>query len=156
MHMKPAPSRDVDRKRRRPTRRSVVFKLQAALIGIVLAVLVMEIGLRLFAKQPGRFAPPPENKLTIDHPTRGLSMRPDANENVYWISIDRRTNVRTNALGFRGPPIDDSPQHRRVLAIGDSFTMGWGLEERDAWPTLLPQMLRQNHPDFPPIEVING
>lgn len=57
--------------------------------------------------------------------------------------------VRTNAAGFRGPPLDDPPTRPRVLCLGDSVTFGWGVEDDESWPA----RLAARHPEF---EFINA
>jgi lysophospholipase L1-like esterase len=50
---------------------------------------------------------------------------------------------RINNLGFRGQDItvEKPPGIRRVLCLGDSFTFGEGVREKDAWPQRLGQIL---------------
>ncbi len=51
--------------------------------------------------------------------------------------------VRTNALGLRDREIP--PKRRdtfRIIAIGDSYTYGWGVEIEDAWLRRLEERLR--------------
>src|ERR1035441_4431593 len=51
--------------------------------------------------------------------------------------------ARINNLGFRGR---DFPVRRssakRVLAIGDSFTYGWGVDAENSWPKVMEQIGR--------------
>jgi hypothetical protein len=58
-------------------------------------------------------------------------------------SSEFRTRVRTNALGFREPrlPGPKPPGVRRIVALGDSFTQGYGVEEDEAYPRLLEGLL---------------
>lgn len=52
--------------------------------------------------------------------------------------------VRVNNLGFRGK--DFAPQKRkgyRVVALGDSFTFGWGNPIQDTWPQILEHNLQK-------------
>jgi lysophospholipase L1-like esterase len=52
-------------------------------------------------------------------------------------------HVRLNALGFREPRLP-SPKPagvRRAVALGDSFTQGFGVEASEAWPALLESRL---------------
>jgi hypothetical protein len=62
--------------------------------------------------------------------------------------------VRTNALGLRDQEIDwtHKPAYR-VLAIGDSFTLGWGVDADSSWPTLLKSNLRRSGRR---VEVVNA
>ena len=52
-----------------------------------------------------------------------------------WIrNIEYETRVRTNALGLRGPAMDERVDKEvRVLAIGDSFTLGVQVEEQESF-----------------------
>jgi lysophospholipase L1-like esterase len=61
--------------------------------------------------------------------------------------------ARINNLGFRDRDfaVRRSPA-RRVLAIGDSFTYGWGVDGEDSWPKVMERELRRGGLD---IEVAN-
>src|SRR5262249_55162564 len=52
-------------------------------------------------------------------------------------------DVRLNALGFRERrlPSPKPPGVRRVVALGDSFTQGYGVAENEAWPRRLETLL---------------
>src|SRR5262245_35444103 len=52
-------------------------------------------------------------------------------------------DVRLNALGFRERrlPSPKPPGVLRVVALGDSFTQGYGVEEDEAWPRRLESVL---------------
>ena len=51
--------------------------------------------------------------------------------------------VSINGLGFRGDEfaVARTPGVRRILAIGDSFTYGWGVDGAAAWPAMLERAL---------------
>jgi lysophospholipase L1-like esterase len=56
--------------------------------------------------------------------------------------------VRLNALGFRERRLP-SPKPagvQRVIALGDSFTQGYGVEEDESWPRRLETVLDARHP----------
>lgn len=62
---------------------------------------------------------------------------------------------RFNELGLRDRPgltWDKAPATRRVVCLGDSFTLGWGVRQAHNWPVLVQQQLRQTTPD---IELVN-
>lgn len=53
------------------------------------------------------------------------------------------TEVRTNALGFRNP--ETGPKRNgtyRIAVLGDSFTLGWGVDEQDTYVRRLENSLR--------------
>jgi hypothetical protein len=61
--------------------------------------------------------------------------------------------VKINALGFRDREFGPKPEGRtRILAVGDSFTYGWGVEASESWPKVLEARLRQLGHD---VEVAN-
>ncbi len=51
----------------------------------------------------------------------------------------RSFRVNTNAQRLRGPAFAAAPAEGvfRILAVGDSTTFGWGVEDSHAWPPLL-------------------
>ncbi|MSP60375.1 MAG: hypothetical protein EXR72_08545 [Myxococcales bacterium] len=67
----------------------------------------------------------------------------------------RVTEIATNALGFRGPewprPLPSrGPVAGRVLLLGDSQVLGFGVEEADTFAALLPAAVGR------PLEVLNA
>lgn len=60
---------------------------------------------------------------------------------------------RTNSEGFRGSEIE-SPSPRSILFLGDSFTMGYGVNDGEEFPALVRKTLNQNGSDR--TTVING
>src|SRR5262249_13452048 len=64
-------------------------------------------------------------------------------------------DVRLNALGFRERrlPSPKPPGVLRVVALGDSFTQGFGVQEQQAWPRRLETLLDARRPGR--YEVVN-
>jgi lysophospholipase L1-like esterase len=61
--------------------------------------------------------------------------------------------ARINNLGFRDRDFSvRSTGAKRVLAIGDSFTYGWGVDAEDSWPKAMERELRRGGLD---VEVAN-
>jgi lysophospholipase L1-like esterase len=71
-------------------------------------------------------------------PTRG---RPNDVRHIERAEFS--VDVRLNALGFRERrlPSPKPPGVLRVVALGDSFTQGYGVEEHEAWPRRLETLL---------------
>lgn len=69
---------------------------------------------------------------------------------------DFDTRISINSLGYRNPEFaQDKAQSYRVLAVGDSFTFGWGVEGEESYPARLDSILRRQMPDRR-VEVINA
>lgn len=72
-----------------------------------------------------------------------LGGRTVANLHGWFSAAEYRTRVDTNADGFRMPG-DLAPAKRgvlRVLVLGDSFTFGMGVEERETYAAVLQRLL---------------
>src|SRR5712691_154086 len=55
----------------------------------------------------------------------------------------------TNTLGFRDRDFSpDKNVKTRIVALGDSFTYGWGVEAEESWPKVLEQRLRSSGLDL--------
>jgi hypothetical protein len=85
---------------------------------------------------------------------RAARARPNEDRRLERDEFDVR--VVTNALGFREPrlPSPKPPGVLRVVALGDSFTQGYGVEEDDAYPRRLETLLAAGNP-AQRIEVMN-
>src|SRR5262249_44068907 len=63
---------------------------------------------------------------------------------------------QSNALGYRGPTpvsVEKPANTLRVLFVGDSFTLGWGVEEKD---TFIARMRDDLQGVSPAVELINA
>src|SRR5262245_50382114 len=102
--------------------------LMTILLVSVVVFLLMEAGARLFGvPSPMILSPAPWN-----------CMRRDAQLGYVFIPSCRgtlsETSFRTNRDGLRGPEVRDDGS-TRILALGDSCTWGWRVDERDAYPS---------------------
>lgn len=112
---------------------AVVLSLALSLVG---AELLLE-----YLQERIRHSDRLDSGLLVYDPTLGWRTRPD------WQGRHRHHDFdvayRTGADGFR-----DSPDHtragRQVLVLGDSFTFGFGVDDRDTFCNLLNRRL---HPD---------
>ncbi len=80
--------------------------------------------------------------------------RPGAQSTVMW-PPELAYQVHINTLGLRGPEIERTPPEgrTRILALGDSMTFGYYLEEDETWPVQLEARLRAASRD---VEVVNA
>lgn len=72
----------------------------------------------------------------------GFALAPDTRTRHATADFD--VEVETNSLGLRGPEVavPKPSDVYRVLALGDSFSFGWGVELDDAWPARMARELR--------------
>ncbi len=82
--------------------------------------------------------------------TSGLIFPPNSSATMRTSEFACKASI--NALGIRDSAIAGEKKGLRILAIGDSFTYGWGVNDGEAWPEVLERHLRQTHPDA---EVVN-
>lgn len=124
--------------------------LLALVLGLAVSVAGAEVGLRIFAPQdtlahlhannPAMFAPSERLPYVLRPGYRGRLRR---GEFDVGISID--------SAGYRGGELAAPGRHFRILAIGDSFTFGFGVEQSESYPARLEQLLAGRN-----VEVINA
>ena len=96
-------------------------------------LILAELVTRLFLPRPG-FQPYPSEQpagLLIPHPERGYAYAANFVGEIQ--SEDSVISIRTNELGLRDISLD-SLQKIRIMAAGNSFTVGFGVERSEAWP----------------------
>lgn len=65
-------------------------------------------------------------------------------DRAHMVSTEFDITYNMNNLGFRGPHTEiDKDDRERIAFIGDSFTFGWGVEEKDSWVGIL----QNNNPE---------
>jgi lysophospholipase L1-like esterase len=117
--------------------RAVIF----ALITLCASVGIVELFARLAVPASWYAArKPSEDALLTPHAVRGYGLR--ANLERRWVHADFDVPVRLNERGLRDDPVasaGDAPV--RVLAAGDSYTFGIGVEAEQSWPEQLQRRL---------------
>jgi hypothetical protein len=119
------------------------------LCSLVIGLVVIELGLRRFL--PLHFAARAASRYDLD-PELIYRMRPHTN--VTWRSGEFVETSHTNALGLRGAEVEPKrPGEVRILALGDSFTYGHGVQDAESYPAVLEALLRARGHD---ISVLNA
>lgn len=83
--------------------------------------------------------PSPDPKLGHDHVKQSEA-------------VLQSVNIRLNEWGLRGGPVAANPS-RRILFLGGSITLGWGVKEEDTITARVQRILREQDPN---VEVLNG
>lgn len=133
--------------RRRALRRVRALSAGAILLALLVAVVVTARREGAGTRSDPITRPAPELDPTAQVLLPGLvdarvvvPDRPHAPDELRGEGEIRRTrsfSVRTNRHGLRGPEIALPAPGPRVLAVGDSVTFGWGVEEEQSWPARL-------------------
>ena len=124
-------------------------KLMNLLFGAFLAILLLEIGLRVNPKTQVLTWP-----FFIPDDELGWVYRPNMDEkNIIYGIEGRPVNLQTNSLGYRNAPEpEDIPPDAFVIAIqGDSQIAGYGLEYEETMAYQLQEILNDR---FPEIEIV--
>lgn len=99
----------------------------------------------LFNAVAGRF-------LSAPWPEHGLLFAPGST--IHYDTREFQAVAHINTLGFRGPETSSDPPigRARILAIGDSFTFGFGVNDEEPWPHQLEILCAESGHD---VEVLN-
>jgi lysophospholipase L1-like esterase len=110
-----------------------------------LAVVAASIGLaealvRLLLDPPGRWPVSEESPVIVEHPSLGYALRPGATG--HYTAGGHAARMRINEQGWRDTPLPEAVRADvRMLAVGDSFTFGLGVDSTDPWPEQLERLL---------------
>ena len=88
-----------------------------------------------------------ELKMPSANPLLGHQHRPQTE------AILQSVNIRLNAFGLRGPELATHKANRRILFLGSSVTLGWGVEEKNTVTSVLEQNMLVAGND---VSVFNG
>jgi hypothetical protein len=113
---------------RRRARKQGLFKAIALVLGLAVAVLIGEAGLRLFF--PGYLSSGSQERELFCRFDREIGWVPLENVTAIHTGAGRPALVHQNQYGLRGPDdmsLTGSPPRRRVLVLGDSYVWGFGV-----------------------------
>jgi lysophospholipase L1-like esterase len=122
----------------RPAGRQLLFSILSLLIALIVSLALAEGVIRLknasmknYDIEMWRYAK--ELKVQSGDPQLGFEHVPNAQATLQSVL------VRTNSWGLRGGPVTDKPQPgtRRILLLGSSIALGWGVPEDQTLSALL-------------------
>jgi lysophospholipase L1-like esterase len=106
-----------------------------AAVTLMTVVLIVEVGLRFWRVQ---IAGPTTNPFYVMHDdTLGWVYRPGTEARHETKEFD--ISISINSSGFRGSDLDE--ETAKVVALGDSFTFGWGVEMSETFTSQLEKIL---------------
>lgn len=112
-----------------------------ALVGAPVAI--AEVLVRLTLNPPALYPKAQETSVIAAHPLRGYALLPGASGQ--YTAGGHSAKIRINERGFRdGPYMEALRSDLRILALGDSFTLGLGVDSGDPWPEQLEMLLRRS------------
>ena len=111
-------------------RTDLLARVVLALLSPLALVLVVGLFARVFDLQAGFFLGPTRANCLHRSWLLETDLRPNCQGDL------QGTKLRTNSLGLRGGEIRDDGS-TRILALGDSCTWGWRVEENESYPAVL-------------------
>lgn len=124
-----------------------VHQILACLVSLVILLFLVEGGLRLIG-----FSPRP----TMNVFDETLGWRKQANAEIRRRTAEFDVTLATNSRGLREDESVDyekPPGEKRILIVGDSFTLGYTVDREDTISALLERRLRT---EGRPVRVLNG
>jgi GDSL-like Lipase/Acylhydrolase family len=132
--------------------KNAIFSTMLFVLSTILAIGAAELVLRIknnsmknYDIEMWRYAK--ELKIPSKNPRLGHEHVKNAS------ALLQSVNVRTNEWGLRGGSVEQPAQGRRILVLGGSITLGWGVPEEATMTVRLEQMLRANGEK---VEVLNA
>jgi len=116
------------------TLRALLQRSSLVILGLAVGFALAELAVRTLTRF-GETSPPIFRPSSI-MPWQ-LEPAADAMHSGYW--GEYRVPIRINSLGYRDREfsLGRQPGTCRILALGDSFTFGWGVREEETYSTLL-------------------
>jgi len=123
-------------------------------------VLICSLPLIFFESMARLLLPSFQQTLSPDttvqlHPIHGYVLTPNLYYKRSHPSYESPITFFTNELGLRDKPISKKDSVD-ILAVGDSFTAGYGLKWEDAWPHQLNVLINSRGKLSKPLRVVNG
>jgi len=144
-------------RRARTAWKGVIANGLLLLLSSIAGLAMLEVAARVLYDDPN--VRPPGDGLNEHHGEALFTLRPGHADRYRSYNLDgtsREFDVRISSQGLRERELGPKESGEfRILVIGDSFTMGWGVSYEETYPHVLEELLNAAHPDKR-ITVING
>lgn len=112
----------------------LIFKILLSIASIWMVLLLLMSADRLY----GRW------NVATSTTNHSIPLYPP-NKMVHYQSFEMDFKLQINEYGFRGSnAVQKEKNKTRIACIGDSFTLGWGIEQEQSWPFLLQNKMQEN------------
>ena len=133
------------------TSRNNVKKILAVLISMIIFFFLGELLIRIYLHyntvydiEMTRYAL--YNKVDSDNPRIGHEHKPNSSTRLMNVMVD----INSDGLRDREYPLTKGDNYR-IIMLGDSLTLGWGVAERETFSNILEEKLNKSYPT----EIIN-
>ena len=121
-------------------------QILAAVVATVVALAAGEVVMRIARDPPGYFPiNHREDSLYVEHPVRGYTLKPGAHHR--YVTPEVNVPIDVSSDGLRDTTLAAIARADvRILAVGNSFTMGLAVANEDTWGKQLERLLNDQHP----------
>ena len=137
--------------------KSILINIIIILSGFLVSFLIIEIIIRLIPEEFTKIDYSIVRDERIYNLSRGVKFKPNLSR--VWTGLGPPTIWHFNNLGFRdrAVQINKSENVFRIVVIGDSIVMGFGVEDFESFPRKMEQILKPQivNPNMSHFEVIN-
>jgi hypothetical protein len=116
----------------------MIKRLLTLTASLLIAFAIGECGLRMVWRRPPETLAIGQTGIHQHDPELGWRPKP-LFTTPHTIDVDHTVTVRTNSKGWRDREhvTPAPPGTRRIVIVGDSYTFGWGVEDREHFPARL-------------------
>ena len=131
--------------------RRIVTNILIALVTVMIALVLLEVGFRLFAPQPSM-------AITVNEwdPVLGTRQRPGSRGYLKMPEYEIDLVINSRGLRDREIPYAKAPGTKRILVLGGSYTCGYGVDSEETYPKVLERLLNSDDSREYDWQVING
>lgn len=117
-----------------------------AAVATVVAVVIGEVVMRIARDPPGYFPiNHREDSLYVTHPVRGYTLKPGAHHR--YVTPEVNVSMDVSSDGLRDTTLAAAQRaDYRILAVGNSFTMGLAVAADDTWSKQLERLIAARNP----------